>query len=390
MAILNFSWVSDLTIENTMLEFGKKNGHELRLNRLSWHAAWDEVIRNAIYRNPVDVSEIGSSWITDLRTMEALHAFTDEEISSLKLEDEFLPASVNNCTNPLDKKIYAIPWTTDTRFLYYRRDLLEKANIDPDTAFNTDEALKTTLHTLQEKGIPNPIAIPTRRSHMILHVIASWVWGNGSDFIDINTKTAILGQPGVIEAFCQYYDLRRFLMGETERLDDTESDAMFIHGNTAITISGPWLLHNQAMPPEVLANTGLSFPPGVPFIGGTNLILWQQSTEPASSIALIQYLASEEFQCAYFRDSGYLPSRLKVLTSDNSPSDSRFRLLAPRLKQGRIFETLPLWGWMEERLTNTLYQIWNEIFRSTHNNYHAIIEKRLVELERRINFKLQQ
>ncbi|MFZ6031062.1 MAG: extracellular solute-binding protein [Chloroflexota bacterium] len=390
MTTINFSYISDILLEQTVQQFGEKNSHNIQTNRITWDDAWTDIVREAIYRNPMDVSEIGSSWISDLCAMDVLHPFSRDEISMLEAEGTFLPASWENCTNPFDCQVWSIPWTLDTRFLYYRRDLLEKAGVRAETAFVNDTAFKETLQALRDAGIPNPIVMPTQHTRMILHVSASWVWGNGGDFISPDARSALFGHAKVIEAFCQYYELGKFLSPEMRNLQAIDSDAVFTHGNAAITITGPWLLRNPATLPEVWENTEITFPPGVPFIGGTNLILWHQSVDPLASLGLIRFLTSDAFQRKHFRDSGYLPSRIKSLASPDFSNDSRFSLLAPRLQEGRSFKPLPLWGWVEERLCTTLRQIWEEFFLVSDPDIHHLVHKRLNDLERRLNLTLQQ
>ena len=47
---------------------------------------------------------------------------------------------------------YAVPWFTEARSIYYRKDLLEKAGVDPATAFTDWDAFQATLQSDQGLG----------------------------------------------------------------------------------------------------------------------------------------------------------------------------------------------------------------------------------------------
>lgn len=46
---------------------------------------------------------------------------------------------------------WAVPWFTEARAIYYRKDVLERAGIDPATAFSDWDAFRTTLETIKRK-----------------------------------------------------------------------------------------------------------------------------------------------------------------------------------------------------------------------------------------------
>jgi multiple sugar transport system substrate-binding protein len=224
---------------------------------------------------------------------------------------------------------------------------------------------------------------------MILHNAAPWVWGNGGDFIRADGKTALFAQPQALAGMCHHFELYQFLTAETTNLEASQSDTLYWQGRAAVTISGPWLLHEPNTPPHIRENTDFTFPPGVPFIGGTNLILWHQSANAPAGLELIRFLTSVSFQSSYFKNAGYLPSRLDALASPAFSNDARYRSLAARLQQGRSFKPLPLWGWVEERLVAALRQIAEELSLAVDSVPEPVVTKNLAELQRRTNLTLQ-
>jgi multiple sugar transport system substrate-binding protein len=84
--------------------------------------------------------------------------------------------------------VWAIPWSVYTFVLYYRRDLLEKADIDPATAFVSTTAMRETFAKLSKNGIA-PWAFPSLHPYAdLVHIASSWARANGGDFMSENDE----------------------------------------------------------------------------------------------------------------------------------------------------------------------------------------------------------
>jgi multiple sugar transport system substrate-binding protein len=375
------------TTERMLKEFETQGGMQVHLQKQTWSTAWAELVHYTIYKNAPDVSEIGSTWISDLIGMNALRPFTQGEIISFGGSQAFFPSAWNSGVG-IDGQVWSIPWLIDSRLLYYRRDLLEKASVDPATAFQTHEALVATLQRLTQAGIEIPWATPTHKTRMSLHNVASWVWGAGGRFISGDGKRALFTTPEALTGFRQYFELGRFLSLHANELDDVESDRLFWKGQVAVTLSGPWLLSDPSADPEIIANTGACFPPGVPFIGGSSLVIWQSSLRTRDALALVRYLTSQQVQCTYLSTVGLLPARQEAFSSLSSTANPVASYISQGLKVGRSFPLFPLWGLVEERLSSTLGIIWQEFLSDPKIDLAELIERDLGLLARRLDLAL--
>jgi multiple sugar transport system substrate-binding protein len=375
------------TTERMLKEFETQGGMQVHLQKQTWSTAWAELVHYTIYKNAPDVSEIGSTWISDLIGMNALRPFTQGEIISFGGSQAFFPSAWNSGVG-IDGQVWSIPWLIDSRLLYYRRDLLEKASVDPATAFQTHEALVATLQRLTQAGIEIPWATPTHKTRMSLHNVASWVWGAGGRFISGDGKRALFTTPEALTGFRQYFELGRFLSPHANELDDVESDRLFWKGQVAVTLSGPWLLSDPSADPEIIANTGACFPPGVPFIGGSSLVVWQSSPRTRDALALVRYLTSQQVQSTYLSTVGLLPARQEAFSSLSSTANPVASYISQGLKVGRSFPLFPLWGLVEERLSSTLGIIWQEFLSDPKIDLAELIERDLGLLARRLDLAL--
>jgi multiple sugar transport system substrate-binding protein len=266
--------------------------------------------------------------------------------------------------------------------------MLVKAGLDPTIAFISDTAFKNTLLAIKDEGITYPLTMATSHTRMVLHTAASWVWEAGGDFITPDGRSTLVTTTESLAGFYQYFELSRFLTHETSRLNGEQSDMFFTQGKAAIAISGPWLLQQAADTPEERANIGVAPLPGVSFLGGSNLILWDQSINIQASMALIRFLTSKQFQSTYFNRAGYFPSRLDVLSSPLYSQNPWYHSLSGNLLKGRSFLPLRLWGNVEDGLSRAIHQTWNEIFDSPDTDYHAIVDRNLKLINHRLSMTL--
>jgi multiple sugar transport system substrate-binding protein len=392
MAEIELSLLSNVytgaELEKALQELASQTGTKVRTESLSWGNAWTELVRVALYGHGPDISEIGSTWVGDLVGMNSLHGFTQAEIESIGGEDQFLKPAWQSGKIGLDSQVWAIPWLADTRLVYYRRDLLAKAGISEAGAFATHPAMKNTLQKLVDYGAPLPFVIPTSANRMGLQTLASFVWGAGGDFIDPDGKITLLNLPQTRAGFYQYFELGKYLVPAAQNSTDTQSDAMYRANEAAVTISGPWLLHDPATDAKVVNNSGITFPPGVPFVGGTNLVIWKHSRNVREALGLIRFLTSKKEQIFYSHSIGLLPVRQDVLSTPENANDPLYKALSLGFQRGHSFRMFHLWGLVEDRLTNLIGSIWQELLAHPDADLKIVIDKRLTTLARQLDLVL--
>ncbi|MBU0702914.1 MAG: extracellular solute-binding protein [Chloroflexi bacterium] len=339
----------------------------------------------SLYRDGPDVSEIGSTWLRDFEGMNSVRPFTPLELRALADPADLIPAAWESVSLAKPAQLWAMPWLADTRILYYRRDLLEQAGIDEQNAFHTPEALEQTLARLQAAKVAVPWVVPTRRTWTALHHVASWVWDCGGHFLSPDGKQCLLDQPEARAGLKAYFALGQYLADAGRNLDSVQSEALFGTGQAAVVLSGPWLMQ---MEPALVAKTGLVLPPGVPFVGGSHLVIWKHSRRAREAVKLVRFLTGLEFQRDYAQRAGLLPVRLKALADSVFPSNAFAGHLTRGLTEGRSFRPVPLWGLVEEKLVTVMVAIWEEVLKSDKPDLDAILDQHLTPLIQRLNWTL--
>src|SRR5512143_3460040 len=111
-------------------QFERDTKLQVNLRILSWQDAWAELVRVGLYGDGPHVSEIGSTWLSELAGMGALRPFGPYELSRYVNTDQFLPSAWSSVTVSgvagVAEAIWALPWLTDIRLIYYRSDLFER------------------------------------------------------------------------------------------------------------------------------------------------------------------------------------------------------------------------------------------------------------------------
>jgi multiple sugar transport system substrate-binding protein len=371
-----------------MVQFGKSNGMDITCQELDYSTGWSDFMRMAIYGGSPDVSEIGTTWIHDFASMNVLRPFSATEVRNLGNAEAFVPGVWHSGTSL--GVVSAIPWLTDISLVCYRRDLLAKAGVEEQNAFQTPNRFEQTLQKLQDAGIPAPWVVTTQRSYINVHNLAMWVWQAGGDLVDIPNKIVLFDKPSVRSAILSFFGLYRFISKEMQHLTERDADSMFISGKAAVTISGPWSIISSLQTPEVAANMGLAIPLGCSYTGGSSLIVWERTGQSAAALELIAHLTSREFQTFFPKTIGLLPGRLDSLDTFPLPDPALYPVLLQALKTGRSLPNVGLWGLIEDRLAQTISNLWDDILANPQPDLEALYDKHISPLTNRLNITLSQ
>jgi multiple sugar transport system substrate-binding protein len=371
-------------------EFEARHRIHVRLRVLSYETAWQQIVKFALYGHGPDVSQVGSTWISNLVGMNALRPFTDQELAHGDMPSIFLPAIWQSSRS---LPVWAVPWMADVRLIYYRRDWLDQAGIDAATAFDSPQNLAQTLARLRAYGVALPWAVPTERTLLTMHGIASWVWYAGGDFMRPDGRGVLFTTDETLSGLRAYFDLYPYLLSAPRPLGDPQASELLLAGQAAVTLSGPWtwlgdVLGQDPEFPISPATVGLALPLDIPFSGAEYLVIWDNARHPAAALQLIYFLTGRQVQATYPCSTGLLPVRLDVLSEPPFTDDPAYQVIVRALRAGRSFPLLTRWGLIEDHLVNALGQIWADILGQPDPDVEAIIQGRLEPLAHRLNLSL--
>ncbi len=374
-------------IQPLLDEFEAQQHIRVKVRLLSWDTAWSDLVKVALYSDGPDVSEIGSTWLGDLVAMNALHAFTSDEIAFLGKAANFMPAAWQGCHLTGQPELWAIPWFVGVRLLFYRRHLLQAAEIDEATAFQNADQMALTLRHLQERSIGVPWTAPTGLTHTTLLNVCSWVWGEGGDFMTPDGKRTQFAEPPALAGFGKYFALGRYIPAQVRHLNALQPDDQFLSDpDTAVTISGPWLF--EFLAGQQREEIHVALPPGRTFVGGSHLAVWKHTRKRDAALKLVHFLTQKEAQVAYAQRIGLLPAQVAALASPPYATDPLWQVTASGVQGGRGFLITRVWGLIEDRLTNELAALWKEVLAQPDLPLESLLIKRLEPLAKRLDLVL--
>lgn len=408
--MIEFSIIGEpsASLQRLLRAFEAQHNLEVRLRLMDWEKAWPELLTFALYGHGPDISHIGSTWAGSLTAMNSLRPFTPREVAALGGAEAFLPQAWQSGLMPGQPEVWSLPWTSFTFLLCYRRDLLQKAGIDEMTAFVTAEALDSTLTQLQAAGVERdfraqaaqpsciPWVVPVDPSFVdILHHQASWVWGAGGDYVSADGRKVLLLQPNTLSGLRSYLNLLRFLRPAYSHLDEIAAQQLFARGQAAVTILGSGTVYefieSRTAAPQVLDNLGVVPVPGVPWVGGDNLVVWKHTQgypeRERAAVALAGFLASQDAQRQHAQNGTVmLPTRPDSFSALPYMQNPLTQAVIRSLQTGRSYRAVAIWGRLESQLSSTLGRIGEAILSGVETD--AALQQHLEPLARRLEITL--
>ncbi len=142
--------------------------------------------------------------------------------------------------------------------------------------------------------------------------------------------------------------------------------------------------------PKAIDQLGVALPPGPPYVGGSNLVIWKHTQQRDAALRLIRSLISPDAQANFCQHIGLLPTRLEALQRPPYSTDLRYQALAHAARSGRSYPALLRWGLIEENLSRTLTQIWSDLAANPQSDLDVLFAQRIEPLVKRLNNLLAQ
>jgi multiple sugar transport system substrate-binding protein len=374
-----------------MKEFEHKFQTQIHTTEMAIDDAWPQLLQYVIYGGGPDIARIGTIWSSSLVSLNALRPFQTKEIVALGGEDVFFQPVWQSNILPGDSKVWAIPFTTYNYVLFYRKDLLTEAGIDEKNAFLSAQAMLETLQRLSDAGVRSPWIIPSGEHFRArLHILAGWIWGAGGHFLSEDGTQILLNRPEALQGLKAFFELHRFLAPIDYGLSPNECRRRFARGQAAMFIGGPDTLHfirNLNPAPGVLEGISVAALPGIPWVGGSSLVVWKDvladPVKERSVNRLISFLTEKDAQIRIYDGTNVLPARSDALPELQLHPPELLQIEKLILQDGRSYRPYPIWVRIQNDLTNILDQITMEFLEDTSADVVQIIRKYIDPLVQR-------
>lgn len=291
-------------------------GIRITVQQIPWTAAHEKLLTAFAGESTPDIAQLGNTWLPEFTTLGALEPLDERVRLSATIQREDYFDGVLR-TNVIDSVLYGIPWYVDTRLLYYRRDLLQKAGF-PEPPATWDEMLRL-CETMKRQAATDgmrryPMFLPTNEW---VPAILLGMQAGGEFLVDRNTRANFSGPRfrRAMELLASFYRKDYSPIGQSLITNMYDS---FSDGLITMYITGPWNIGEfTRRVPAHLSEAWMTAPvpsldtvrPGISLPLGTSLVLFRQSKQKDAAWQFMEFLASREQSIAFYRITGNLPPR---------------------------------------------------------------------------------
>ena len=375
--------------------FKKQTGIEVKLTRMDWSDAWQQLINISTHGQGADISHVGSTWVSSLVSMNSLRSIPAHVITKIGGEESFVHSAWESAKMEGDRNAWSIPLSAYTYAIAYRRDLLAQAGLDGATAFATPFAFEQTIQKLEDLHcaeyawlmpyVPSPF-------NDFVHTAASWVWSSGGHLLDNRGKQVLFDSPATLAGLKAYFNLLR-RMSNIEYMGTDQSMEMLMEGRAAavLTDARAILTSLQEDTPEA-RNIGSASLLSIPWSGGGNLVIWRHTygfpERLEAAFKLAEFLTRKSTMLEVGRRAHILPARVDAL-DELIPTDHPLRpVMIQLVSSARTYRSIPLWRRIENQFGQELSLIAKELFESNDADLDALLKETMGQLTHRLNLTL--
>jgi len=333
--------------------FMKDNpGTTVNVTPVDWGQAVAKLTTAIAGHQTPDVSQMGTDMMAQFAGTTALEAVPASFQSST-----FFESAWN--TNIVNGTVFGVPWYVETRLLYYRTDIAEKAGITKPPA--TWDDLTAMAKAMQAKGGAKwGLSLGTKYWGEYL----PFLWSNGGDVMDAQGKFQ-LNSPAAVEALTFYQSFFKDGLSPKSVPEGFDITPAFVAGTHPMFFSGPWHLGLikkaggadfdgkwaiAPMPKKVSATS---------FIGGSNLVVYKDSKNKDLAWKFVQYLADPKTQVAWYATPGVadLPAVLASWDDPTLKDDKNVAMFGAQLKDTKAQPAISTWSELATALNGTLEKL---------------------------------
>jgi multiple sugar transport system substrate-binding protein len=350
--------------QHILQPFEQQSGVKVNVKLVGWDVQFDRIRNAAISGTGPDITQAGT---TQVPFFAALGGFQDLNAYTSQIGGSSAYAGgIWKTTQVAGRNgTWAVPWFTEARAIYYRKDALAKAGIDPSTAFTDWTAFNNTLLKLKSvtkvgsKPI-KPFGGAGKKAFDLVHSVAPFIWAAGGNELTADNKQSAIDSPQSAQGVEFYANLIREGVFDTSALekDGQGVEDMFKGGQLAVWIGGPWVLGSVARSDDpkwtaaARKNLGVAPLPKGPsgkayaFVGGSNLMMYKTAKNKDAAWAVIKYLSQDSSQKSYADLMGMFPARLAP-QKQIGETDANHKEFLTAIEEGRSYAPIPQWAQVE-------------------------------------------
>jgi multiple sugar transport system substrate-binding protein len=314
---------------------------DVKVTAVPWESAYDKLSGAIASGETPDVSLVGTTWMGEFAQAGGLMPTPENLVD----ESAFFPGAWES--TEVGGTSYGVPWYVETRVLYYRTDLAEQAGWDE--APQTWDELKTFAQDLESKaGVEYGLNLQPGQTGS-WQTVMPFAWSNGATLTNEDATEYTIDSPEMAEALDYYTSYFDEELSPTRLLDPGELETGFAKGTYGAFISGPWhtgLVEDAGVTQEQYTVAPMPGPDGAPgssFVGGGDLVVFNDSDNADNAWKYVQWLSEAETQQAFYDEVGDLPAVQEAWETGELAEDPQLQVFGQQLENAESPPAVPTW-----------------------------------------------
>ncbi|GAA1352394.1 sugar ABC transporter substrate-binding protein [Streptomyces beijiangensis] len=312
----------------------------IKVTPVGWDVAHQKLVAAAAAGTLPDVAQMGGSYMGEFADMGVLEPVDTKTFK----QGDFFPAAWSQ--GVVDSTAYGVPWYVDTRVLYYRTDLAQKAGITKAPA-NWSEM--QALATAYQKKAGTKWGLYIQPSSLdTVQSFYPFLYSAGGAIVDPSGKKAVFNSPATVKALKEYGSyVDKGLSTKSFRPGyDVIKD--FGNGSVPMFFGGPWQtgLINDGQP-QLKGKWAVAKIPGdtssVSMAGGSSLVISKDSGHKAAAKEFISYLTDAKGQADWFQRSKDLPANTAAWKTGDLATDPSLKIYGEQMATAKTSPPLAKW-----------------------------------------------
>ncbi|MBE3598833.1 MAG: ABC transporter substrate-binding protein [Limnochordaceae bacterium] len=256
-------------------------------------------------------------------------------------------------------RVWGLPFDTDARALWYRKDHFAQAGLDAEHPPQTIAQLDQAVEKLTQRRGPRIIRLGLLPwAFQGWHY--TWGWAFGGEFYDAESRKLTVNDPRIVESFAwqkSYADkygvqaLQSFSSAFGQEAQDP-----FIAGQLSMAVDGDWRIAViRTFAPNLSYGIGrIPTKEGVApvtWAGGWSIVVPKGAKNPKGGFAFARFFTGPEGQRIYTVDTAHMPTHVALQKLPEMLADKDHAFFANLLPTAKSRPPLPVGGLLWDELT---------------------------------------
>jgi multiple sugar transport system substrate-binding protein len=316
---------------------------------IDWDHGKDKLSTLVSANNAPDLANIATLWMPEYVQLDAVEPL--DQYVSKDMRDRFIPMALHGAE--YQGKLYGLPIAVSARALYYNKDLLAAANVQPPKNWQELVAVAKKC-TTPDKGI---YGFGVQGAKVETDVYWYYfLWGNGGDILSPDGKSATFNSPAGVEALqfvCDLINKDKCTEPNPTAYNREGLQDMFKGGKLAMTITGPWFW-------KMLQKDVPNLKYGIAPIPGNkqqktmavtdNLIMFKSCKNKQAAWKFVEFFYKPELRQQWAETFGMIPELKSVAASDFVKKSTEWTTFLSLLDTGMFVPLHPQWNAIADKI----------------------------------------